>query len=100
MRGVVADLDALAVGRAAVRLGAGRATKEDDVDPTAGFSALKKPGEAVEPGDVLGRIHARDPSRVEAAREALIGAYSVADDAPERPPSVLGRYGADGWDEA
>ena len=95
--GFVADLDALAVGHAAVDLGAGRRTKEDDVDPAAGFSALKKPGDAVAPGDVLAHIHAQDAARVDAAKTALLDAYTF-DDTPPDPASILmDRYTADGW---
>lgn len=95
--GVVADLDALAVGYAAVDLGAGRRTKEDDVDPVAGFSALKKPGDAVAPGDVLAHIHAQEASRIDAAKTALLDAYTFADAPPEPSPILMDRHTADGW---
>src|SRR5690606_36316249 len=49
--GYVAALDALALGRLAVRLGAGRLRKEDPVDPLAGLILQRKPGDAVAPGD-------------------------------------------------
>ena len=96
--GYVADLDALAIGHAAVGLGAGRRTKEDAVDPVAGFSALKKPGDAIAPGDVLARIHAQDPSRSEAARTALLDAYTFADTPPDTTPILKDRFTAEGWD--
>ena len=87
--GFVADIDALALGWAAVRLGAGRAKKEDAVDPTAGFVLLKKPGEAVEPGEPMAHVFARDASRVDEA--AVRDAFAFADAAataalpPARP---------------
>lgn len=94
--GFVADLDALAVGRAAVALGAGRATKEDDVDPIAGFHLLKKPGDAVEAGEPLAHVFASDASRFDA--EALLAAYTFADEPPEPRPLLLDRLTAGGWD--
>jgi pyrimidine-nucleoside phosphorylase len=98
--GVVADLDALALGHAAVDLGAGRRTKEDDVDPVAGFSALKTVGDSIEPGAPLARVHTSDPSTVESVRAAVREAYTFAETVPERPPPVRARYSADGWTDA
>jgi len=98
--GYVADLDALAVGHAAVDLGAGRRTKEDDVDPVAGLSALKTPGDPIAPGDVLARLHAQPPANVDAVREAVRNAYTFADTPPEQASPVRARYTADGWSDA
>jgi len=95
--GYVADLDALAVGHAAVDLGAGRRTKEDDVDPTAGLSALKKPGDSVHPGDVLARIHTADPDQVAPVQQAVQDAYAFSAEPPASPTPLLGRYTAEGW---
>jgi pyrimidine-nucleoside phosphorylase len=93
----VTDLDALKVGQAAVATGAGRQTKEDEVDPTAGFSALRKPGDSVEPGDVLARIHTKRTEDIDVLRERLLAAYSFGDEPPEPTSAVWDRYTADGW---
>ncbi len=95
--GYVADLDALAIGRAAVELGAGRRTKEDTVDPVAGLSELKKPGDRVEPGDVLARLHTSEPERVESVRKRVRGAYTFAESPPDLAPAVQARYTREGW---
>ena len=71
--GVVTRCDALAIGRAAWRLGAGRATKDDPVSASAGIEVLAKPGVEVRTGDPLLRLHAEDPGRLEAARALLLG---------------------------
>jgi len=96
----VADLDALAIGHAAVDLGAGRRTKEEDVDPVAGLSDLKKPGDPVAPGDVLARLHTSRSSDLDAVREAVRDAYTFADSPPDLDPPVQARYSADGWSDA
>lgn len=65
--GVVTRCDALAIGRAAWRLGAGRATKDDPVSASAGIEVLAKPGDEVRVGDPLLRLHTEDTGRLQAA---------------------------------
>ena len=69
--GVVTRCDALAIGRAAWRLGAGRATKDDPVSASAGIEVLVKPGDTVVSGAPLLRLHAEDSDRMEAALPRL-----------------------------
>jgi thymidine phosphorylase len=87
--GVLASLDAYAVGVAAWRLGAGRARKEDPVQASAGILCLAKPGERVSAGDPLLELHTDTPDAVPSALAALEGAYTVADSAPDAGPIVL-----------
>ncbi|WP_329071351.1 thymidine phosphorylase [Amycolatopsis sp. NBC_01480] len=87
--GVLASLDAYAVGVAAWRLGAGRARKEDPVQASAGILCLAKPGERVSAGDPLLELHTDTPDAVPSALAALEGAYTVADSAPGAGPIVL-----------
>jgi pyrimidine-nucleoside phosphorylase len=95
--GYVADLDALAIGQAAVELGAGRQTKDDTVDPMAGLSDLKKPGDAVEPGDTLAQLHANGTADLDTVRTIVHDAYTYADTSPDPSPPLHARYSADGW---
>ena len=97
MRGTVTEIDALAIGHLAVDLGAGRRTKEDTVDPTAGLTLQAHIGEAVAPGDVLAQLYTDRTEQLEAFAEALRDAYTVGDDAPERSAAVWDRYTPDGW---
>jgi thymidine phosphorylase len=69
--GVVTGCDALAIGRAAWRLGAGRATKDDPVSASAGIEVLAKPGDIVTAGTPLLRLHADDAARLDAALPLL-----------------------------
>ena len=69
--GVVTRCDALAIGRAAWRLGAGRATKDDPVSAAAGIEVLAKPGDGVVAGQPLLRLHTDDESRLPAALAIL-----------------------------
>jgi thymidine phosphorylase len=92
--GYVARLDALAVGVAAWRLGAGRARKEDGVSHTAGVRCLAKPGDRVRAGEPVLELHADDPGRFAAAVEALDGALTVTAGPPSLPPLIVTQVGA------
>jgi thymidine phosphorylase len=83
--GVLTRLDAMAVGVAAWRLGAGRARKEDPVSAGAGVVLHAQLGDEVREGDPLLELHADDPGRFERALAALEGGYEIGSAAPERP---------------
>jgi thymidine phosphorylase len=78
--GTLTRLDALAVGIAAWRLGAGRAKKEDPVQAGAGVVMHAKPGDRVRAGEPLLTLLTDEPDRFARAQEALAGGYDVAAD--------------------
>jgi len=81
--GVLTELDALAVGVASWRLGAGRARKEDPVQAGAGIELFVDPGERVTRGQTLMTLHTDTPDRFDRALESLAGGYTVDPDAGE-----------------
>jgi len=87
--GYVRRLAALPVGIAALHLGAGRRAKDDAVDHAVGIVCLKKRGEAVEEGEPLAEIHARDEASAGDAAAMLLDAYELGDDAPRERGIVL-----------
>jgi thymidine phosphorylase len=87
--GVLAGCDALAVGVAAWRLGAGRARQSDAVQAAAGVRLLVEPGDPVEAGQPLLELHTDTPDAVPGARAALDGHVTVADEPTPRRPLVL-----------
>ncbi|HEX6871428.1 MAG TPA: thymidine phosphorylase, partial [Micromonosporaceae bacterium] len=89
--GFVASVDAMAIGVAAWRLGAGRARKEDLVDPASGVVLHRKPGDPVRAGEVLFELRADDPGRFPEALAAAAGAVTIAPHAPVSTPLVLER---------
>ncbi|MFC9832239.1 thymidine phosphorylase [Rhodococcus sp. NPDC127530] len=90
--GVVCGLDAMAVGLAAWRLGAGRARQGEPVQAGAGIELHAKPGETVSVGTPLVTLHTDTPERFAAAKAALSEAWTVVADAPSvTTPLVIER---------
>jgi thymidine phosphorylase len=92
--GVVTELDALAFGISAWRLGAGRARAEDKVVHAAGIDLHVKPGDTVVAGQPVFTLLADDAARFERALEAVEGAWAVGASARERGPLVRERITA------
>lgn len=88
--GYVTHCDARDIGVAAVRLGAGRERKEDEVDHGVGVTVLAKVGDKVDRGDLLAIIDYRDVDRLEAARPLLDRAWKIGD-AAAAPELIIGR---------
>jgi len=83
--GVVTMVDADAIGRACVVLGAGRVRVEDRIDPAVGVSALVKIGDTVERGQPLMVMHANRDNKLEEALALANGAVCIGD----RPATPL-----------
>jgi pyrimidine-nucleoside phosphorylase len=86
--GIVTRCDALDIGVAAMRLGAGRATKEDEIDPGTGITVEVKIGAEVSKGDPLLRLHWNERRRLDEAL-TLAERAVVVDDGPANPPPLI-----------
>ncbi|WP_204163955.1 thymidine phosphorylase [Nocardioides solisilvae] len=91
--GVLTRLDAMAVGLAAWRLGAGRARKEDPVQAGAGVVWHARPGDRVAEGAPLLTLHTDEPERFERALASLEGGYDVEETAYTPRDLVIDRIG-------
>lgn len=91
--GVLTQLDALKIGIAAWRLGAGRARKEDKIQPGAGIEMHAKPGAVLRAGAPLMTLYTDTSERFSRAIEALDGAYFIAPEGsrPDLLPLVIER---------
>jgi thymidine phosphorylase len=87
--GVLTRLDAMAVGLAAWRLGAGRARKEDPVQAGAGVVWHVWPGDEVREGAPLFTLLSDDAGRFDRAVDALEGGYDVGDRASYSPQELV-----------
>jgi len=89
--GVISELDALAVGLASWRLGAGRARKEDPVQFGAGVTLHAQLGDTVKKGDPLYTLHTDEPARFPRAAETIAKAYKIEAQAQVTRKLILDR---------
>jgi pyrimidine-nucleoside phosphorylase len=98
--GYVAALDALAVGIASKVLGAGRNTKDDAIDYSAGIYLKKKIGDKVTAGDTLAVLHSDgDENKIGPAKQQVFAAYSFGPNKIEPPKLLQARVTRDGIEE-
>lgn len=83
--GYVQSMNTEQIGIASVVLGAGRQTKEDAIDFTAGIRILKKTGQAVQPGDVLAVLETASEEKAQNAAGLYQKAVQIG---PEKPPAL------------
>ncbi|OCB31437.1 thymidine phosphorylase [Mycobacterium malmoense] len=89
--GTMGDIDAMAVGQAAWRLGAGRSRPGERVQAGAGIRIHRRPGEAVAAGEPLFTLYTDTPERFGAALAELDGGYRVGDAPPAARPLIIDR---------
>jgi pyrimidine-nucleoside phosphorylase len=88
--GFVERCDALAVGRSAVRLGAGRQAKDDEVDPGVGISIQARVGDEVAAGDALATVSYNTDDQLAACLPVLETAWILSDEPQAPRPLILG----------
>jgi thymidine phosphorylase len=87
--GFVQGIAATAIGETALRLGAGRVRKEDEIDHSVGIVCFAKRGDRVEAGSSLAEVHARSDEAAERALPEVTAAYRLGPEQSERRPIVL-----------
>jgi pyrimidine-nucleoside phosphorylase len=85
--GYVARFGALAIGNAALALGAGRKQKGDRIDPGSGVEVLVKPGDPLERGQPVARLFGE--REAEPARRLVLEALEISDEPVDPPPAIL-----------
>jgi thymidine phosphorylase len=89
--GIVQSIDAMSVGVAAWRLGAGRAHKEDPVSAAAGVVCLVREGDAIVAGQPLFELHADDETHLQRGRDAINDALVIGEQLVNAEPLLLER---------
>lgn len=89
--GYITKMDTESCGIAASMLGAGRETKDSQIDYTAGIVLRKKVGDVVKKDEVLAVFHTSDPELLEAAEERYRKAVKIEEKKPEQRLLVYAR---------
>ena len=89
--GYVCSMDTERIGLASSALGAGRASKDSEIDYTAGIVFAKKTGDSVDSGDVIATLYSSREERLEAALSELSSAISIDSDEPKRLSLIIDR---------
>ena len=87
--GYVTKIKAEEVGKAAMVIGAGRATKEDEVDHAVGIELKKKVGDKVEKGDLIAEIYYNDDKNIESSKAMVLDAYVIGNEKIENIKNIL-----------
>ncbi|HTP88954.1 MAG TPA: hypothetical protein VMJ34_18510, partial [Bryobacteraceae bacterium] len=87
--GYVSAIAAEDIGMASSMIGAGRNTKEDNIDPAVGVILEVKVGHKVEAGGVLCRLYYTNEERVEDAAQLIEDAFRISSSAPEERELIL-----------
>ena len=82
--GYIGSIEARSIGLASQHSGAGRETKEDTIDLSAGIILAKKVGDQVKKGDLLATVYGNDQSRVNKGAEEAANAFHIQDSKPEK----------------
>lgn len=91
--GYIANMNAEGIGLACVELGAGRKSKEDDIDHSAGIILHKKTGDKVEKGDVIATLLCSDESLLNSASLQFKDSVTILADKPICKPLLYGIIG-------
>ncbi|CAM3567269.1 pyrimidine-nucleoside phosphorylase [Marinicrinis lubricantis] len=96
--GYIHSMEAEEIGICAMMLGAGRETKEADIDLAVGIELKKKIGDAIQMGDVLAVLHANseDAETLQTVKDKLLAAYTFSDKSVEKPPLIYAVVTKDG----
>ena len=86
--GYISAMDAELIGRAAMALGAGRATKDDEIDYGAGIILKKKMPDKLSRGDIIATLYSSDENKFAEAEKLFFSAITLSDEKPEKKPLI------------
>ncbi|MBX7150235.1 thymidine phosphorylase [bacterium] len=95
--GFVVSMNTHAIGMTGILIGAGRLTKEDSIDYTAGIMLHKKVGDPVKKNELLATIFTEREASLEEASHKLLDAYRIDFNAPDKQPLILGVLDKNGF---
>ena len=87
--GYVSGIDAELIGQASSMIGAGRNTKEDQIDPAVGVILEVKVGQKIEPGSILCRLYYTGEESLDEAADLVEDAFRISGSRPEERELIL-----------
>ena len=87
--GYILSCNAEAIGIAAMKLGAGRETKDDLIEFKAGIRLIKKPCDRVEATDTVAVLYTDKKDALDEAEKIVLNALTFTDCVPERAPMII-----------
>jgi thymidine phosphorylase len=94
--GILATIDAEAIGVASSTLGAGRVRKGEQVDPAVGIVFRPKIGDRIDAGEPIGEVHARSQDAAKQAAARTLASMTVTGVPVEPPPLIHDWFPSDG----
>ena len=86
--GYIESIDAEYIGLASQHSGAGRASKDDEIDHSAGIRLLAKRGDKLEPSDTIAIVYSSDEKKLKQACDEVLRAYTISDCEPKSEPLI------------
>ncbi|MDD2497977.1 MAG: pyrimidine-nucleoside phosphorylase [Desulfitobacteriaceae bacterium] len=99
VKGWINNMKTRDLGLAAMKLGAGRSTKDDTIDSGVGLVCYKKTGDYVEKGDTLAMIHANDEDQVDEVKKLVLQSYIIKETPPAEKPLIYGIVKESGFEK-
>lgn len=95
--GYITNIHTDEIGMTSLILGGGRETKESEIDLSVGMKIHKKNGDKVEVGTSLATLYANDETKLAAAKERFLAAYTIENEVVNVPKHVYGIVTRDGY---
>jgi pyrimidine-nucleoside phosphorylase len=89
-------MNAYEIGLVSLELGAGRKSKEDEVDPAAGIILTKKTGDNIQKGETIARLYTNNNEVVSSAERMFIDAISISEKKPAERQLITHRVDKSG----
>ena len=87
--GYISKIEAEEVGKSAMVLGAGRATKEDLINHGVGVVLTKKIGDKIEAGDVIAKVYYDSDTNLKSSKKLLTDAFEISNEKVEDRKVIL-----------
>lgn len=87
--GFVTKVNTSEIGHAIASIGGGRVRIDDTIDPTVGFIAQARIGDALDEGAAIGIVYCRDRSSAEEAGKRIQAAYEIGEQSPREIPQLF-----------